>query len=124
LLSCDDQTVPAKNPSGVFVSPSPQCLSAAVSNNWENSGFSEILTGVRGHGAWPITGATVGLVRKVQDKPEQAREVLKFFAWAFKEGDRSVTESNCVTLTDSTTCAVSTLWQVVRDSTRKPIFDR
>lgn len=112
-----------KNQSGAFVSPSPQSLAAAVGSNWENSGFSEILTEERGSGAWPITGATFALIRKVQDKPEQAREVLKFFAWSFKEGGKSATESNYVPLADSTTRAVSTLWQVVRDSTGKPIYE-
>ncbi|MES2948481.1 MAG: phosphate ABC transporter substrate-binding protein PstS [Pseudomonadota bacterium] len=112
-----------KNQSGAFVSPSPQSLAAAVSSNWENSGFSDILTEERSAGAWPITGATFALIRKVQDKPDQAREIIKFFAWAFKEGDKSATESNYVPLTESTTRAVAALWQVVRDPTGKPIYE-
>ncbi len=112
-----------KNQSGVFVAPSPQSLAAAVSNSWENSSFSEILTEERSQGAWPITGATFALVRKVQDKPEQAREILKFFAWAFKEGGKSATESNYVPLSDTTARAVTAQWQLVRDSTGKPLFE-
>ena len=112
-----------KNQSGAFVAPNPQSLAAAVSSNWENSSFSDILTEERSQGAWPITGATFVLIRKVQDKPEQAREILKFFAWAFKEGDKSATESNYVPLADSTTKAVTALWQVVRDGSGKPLYE-
>nr|WP_295776127.1 phosphate ABC transporter substrate-binding protein PstS [Rhodoferax sp.] len=112
-----------RNQSGAFVAPSPQSLAAAVSSNWENSAFSEILTEERSQGAWPITGATFALIRKVPDKPEQAREILKFFTWAFKEGGKSATESNYVPLADSTTKAVTALWQVVRDGSGKPLYE-
>lgn len=112
-----------KNQSGVFVSPTPQSLAAAVSSSWENSSFSEILTEERSQGAWPITGATFALIRKVQDKPEQAREILKFFTWAYKEGDKAATESNYVPLAESTTKAVTAQWQLVRDGTGKPLLE-
>lgn len=112
-----------KNQSGAFVAPNAQSLAAAVSTNWENSSFSEILTEERSQGAWPITGATFALIRKVQDKPEQAREILKFFAWAFKEGGKSATESNYVPLADTTTRAVTAQWQLVRDATGKPLYE-
>lgn len=112
-----------KNQSGAFVAPSPQSLAAAVSIDWENSAFSEILTEERSQGAWPITGATFALIRKVPEKPEQAREILKFFTWAFKEGGKSATESNYVPLADSTTKAVIALWQVVRDGSGKPLYE-
>lgn len=112
-----------KNQSGAFVTPNAQSLAAAVTSNWENSSFSDILTEERSQGAWPITGATFAVVRKVQDKPEQAREVLKFFAWAFKEGGKSATDFNYVPLPDSTTRAVNAQWQVVRDSSGKPLVE-
>ncbi len=112
-----------KNQSGAFVAPSPQSLAAAVSGNWENSSFSEILTEERGQGAWPITGATFVLIRKVQDKPEQAREVLKFFTWAYKEGGKFASESNYVPMAESTSRAVATLWQLVRDGGGKPLYE-
>lgn len=112
-----------KNQSGAFVAPSPQSLAAAVSTSWENSAFSEILTEERSQGAWPIAGATFVLIRKVPDKPEQAKEILKFFAWAFKEGGKAAAESNYVPLADSTTHAVATLWQTVRDGAGKPLFE-
>ncbi len=112
-----------KNQSGAFVAPSPQSLAAAVSNNWENSSYSDILTEERSQGAWPITGATFVLIRKVQDKPAQAREILKFFAWAFKQGDKSASESNYVPIADSTARAVTASWQLVRDTGGKPIYE-
>ena len=112
-----------KNQSGAFVAPSPQSLAAAISSNWENSSFSEILTEERSPGAWPITGATFVMIRKVQDKPEQAREILKFFAWAYKDGGKFATESNYVPLTETTTRAVVAQWQLVRDGGGKSVYE-
>jgi len=112
-----------KNQSGAFVAPSPQSLAAAVSSNWESSSYSDILTEERSPGAWPITGATFVLIRKVQDKPEQAREILKFFAWAYKQGDKSAAELNYVPLADSTARAVTAAWQLVRDAGGKPVYE-
>lgn len=112
-----------KNQSGAFVAPSAKSLAAAVSANWESSGFSDILTEERSADAWPITGATFVVIRKAQDKPDQAREILKFFSWAFKEGDASASESNYVPLADSTVKAVTALWQVVRDGAGKPLYE-
>ena len=87
------------------------------------SSRSSSSTTVRNQGAWPITGATFAVIRKVQDKPEQAREILKFFSWAIKEGGKSATESNYVPLPDSTAKAVTALWQVVRDGAGKPLYE-
>ena len=112
-----------KNQSGAYVAPNAQSLAAAVSTSWENSSFSEILTEERSQGAWPITGATFALIRKVQEKPEQAREILKFFAWAFKEGGKSAIESNYVPLADTTARAATAQWQLVRDGTGKPVYE-
>jgi phosphate transport system substrate-binding protein len=50
--------------------------------------------------AWPITGATFILVYKSPDKPEQVTEVLKFFDWAYKNGDKLAAELDYVPLPD------------------------
>ncbi len=112
-----------KNQSGAFVAPNAQSLAAATSTNWENSNYSEILTDERSQGAWPMTGATFVLVRKVPDKPAQAREVLKFFAWALKSGGNQASETNYVPLADSTVRAVAASWQLVRDATGKSVYE-
>ncbi len=112
-----------KNQSGNFVSPGPESIGAAVSSAWENSGFSEGLTDTQGQGAWPIADATLVLIRKVQDKPEQAKEVVHFFAWAYKFGAPAATEANYVPLAASTVRAIADRWQLVRDKQGKPLME-
>ena len=63
-------------------------------------GFYLILTDQPGKNSWPITGASFILMHKKQDKPQNAAEVLKFFDWAFKNGQswpRSSTTCRCPT---------------------------
>ena len=47
-----------------------------------------ILTDQPGAKSWPITGASFILMHKVQEKPANAKEVLKFFDWSFQNGDQ------------------------------------
>ena len=57
---------------------------AAANADWSKApGFYLILTDQPGKDAWPISGATFILMHKTQDKPENAKEVLKFFNWAY-----------------------------------------
>ena len=47
-----------------------------------------MITDQPGKGTWPISTATFILMHKVQDKPQQGNEVLKFFDWAYKNGGK------------------------------------
>jgi phosphate transport system substrate-binding protein len=75
------------NAAGHFVQPSDDAFKAAAANaSWDKS-FYQVLTNQTGKDAWPITGATFILMHKQQDKPEQAASALKFFDWAYANGD-------------------------------------
>lgn len=78
-----------KNREGHFVKPEDSTFkSAAAGADWQHAaGFYELLTNEPGKNSWPITGATFILMHKTQDKPEAATEVLKFFDWAYKNGN-------------------------------------
>ncbi len=59
-----------------------------------------ILTDQPGEKSWPITAATFILMHKDATDKAASKEALKFFAWAFKSGDkmaRSSTTSRCPT---------------------------
>jgi len=77
-----------QNKSGEFVKPDTQSFQAAAANaDWKNAtGFYMVLTDQPGKDSWPITGASFILVYKVQQKPDTARAVLKFFDWAYRSG--------------------------------------
>ena len=57
-------------------------------------GFGEILTDQPGKTSWPITGASFVLMHKVQADPARAR--MKFFDWAFKNGQKTAEELDYV----------------------------
>ena len=47
-----------------------------------------------------------------QDKPQNAAEVLKFFDWALKSGQKMATELDYVPMPDSVTKVIADAWRV------------
>ncbi len=76
-----------KNPAGNFVKPSfASFQDAAASGDFEPSkDFYLWLTNAPGKNAWPVSGATFILLAK--EKKESNPKVVKFFDWAFRNGD-------------------------------------
>jgi phosphate transport system substrate-binding protein len=77
-----------KNKAGSFVDPSMESfMGAAEGADWKGTpGFGVILTNQAAKGAWPIAGATFILVPGNPKECANAKEVLKFFDWAYKNG--------------------------------------
>src|SRR5690606_29867322 len=94
-----------QNKDGKFVQPEEATFAAAAANaNWDSApGMGVILNNEAGEKSWPITSATFILMHKVQDKPAQGAEVLKFFDWAFKNGAKSAAELDYVALPNERT---------------------
>ena len=69
-----------------------------------------MLTDQPGKDAWPITGATFILMHKAQDKPAQAADVLKFFDWAYENGDKMAADLDYVPLPDAVKALVRKQW--------------
>ena len=110
-----------QNSEGNFVSPSEASFkSAAASADWSQS-FYQILNNKPGKDAWPITSATFILMHKVQDKPEQAATTLKFFDWAYKNGDATSGGLDYVPMPDSVKEQVFKAWGDIKDGTGKPV---
>ena len=112
-----------KNAEGDFVRPSVSAFKAALVNSeWATSGsFSETLTQKPGKGAWPITMGTFVVVPKVANNPEQTLAALKFFAWAFLNGDTLVQENNFIRLPDLVQAAAFKTITSVKDKAGAPI---
>ena len=102
-----------QNKTGAFVAPDDTTFQAAAAGaDWENApGFYEILTDEPGKMSWPITGATFILMHKAQDKPENAKEVLKFFDWAYANGDKMALDLDYVPLPDSVVKLIAKAWK-------------
>jgi phosphate transport system substrate-binding protein len=88
--------VQLQNADGKFVSPGDVSFKAAAAGaDWAKS-FHQVLNNQPGPDAWPITTATYILMHAGQDKPENARTVLKFFDWAYARGDAAAAELDYV----------------------------
>ncbi len=121
----DYKLVPVQlaNPGGEFLSPSNDGFRAALSASpWIRSGdFTTTLTNQTGPGAWPITMGTFALVPQVTDTPQETQRALKFFAWAFLNGDLLVQENNFVRLPNRIQAAAFKVIASVKDRSGQPI---
>ncbi len=87
-----------KNKDGNFVAPdSDNFKAAAAGADWSKT-FFQVLTDQAGKDAWPISGATFILMYKSQDKPVNAANSLKFFEWAYVNGDKMADDLEYVPL--------------------------
>lgn len=111
-----------KNKDGQFVAPSDVSFKAAAAGaDWAKS-FHQVLTEQGGKESWPITGATFILMHKSQAKPEQAAAALKFFDWAYANGDKVADELDYVPLPASVKDLVRKMWaDSLKDGAGKPI---
>jgi phosphate transport system substrate-binding protein len=61
------------------------------------------MTNQPGANSWPIAAASFILMYKNPASKEKSAEALKFFEWAFKEGDKTAAELDYVPLPASVT---------------------
>ncbi|MEM5446437.1 phosphate ABC transporter substrate-binding protein PstS [Paraburkholderia guartelaensis] len=111
-----------KNEAGTVVQPSTETFKAAAAGaDWKKS-FYQILTNEPGKDAWPVVGATFVLLHTAQDKPEQGKETLKFFDWAFKNGSSAADSLDYISLPESVVSEIKSQWkEKVKDASGKPI---
>ena len=110
-----------RNAAGTFVSPDDTAFkAAAVGADWAKS-FYQILTEQPGKDAWPITGATFILMHKAQDKPAQAAASLKFFEWAYKNGDKVADDLDYVPMPPAVKVIIEKAWGDIKDTSGKAV---
>ena len=99
-----------RNQAGTYVVPTDTAFKAAAAGaDWTKS-FYQVLTEQPGKDSWPITGATFILMHKVQDKPANAANTLKFFDWAFVNGDKMADDLDYVPLPASVKDLIRSQW--------------
>ena len=110
-----------QNKDGAFVSPDDSAFKAAAAGaDWSKT-FYQVLTDQPGKESWPITGATFILMHKTQDKPAQATTTLKFFDWAYKNGDKTAGDLDYVPMPDKVKGVIATAWGDIKDASGKPV---
>ncbi|WJV62558.1 phosphate ABC transporter substrate-binding protein PstS [Pectobacteriaceae bacterium CE70] len=113
LLSADGKVV---NPTEVSFS------NAAKGIDWSKS-FAQDLTNQKGADVWPITSTTFILLHKVQTKPTQGKEVMKFFDWAYNHGGKEANALDYATLPKEVVAQVRAAWKTqIKDESGKSIY--
>ena len=110
-----------KNADGTFAAPDDAGFKAAAAGADWNRSFYQVLTNQPGKDAWPITGATFIMMHKAQDKPEKATAALKFFDWAYANGDKAAADLEYVSLPDSVKNLVRKQWAEIKDTSGKVV---
>ena len=111
-----------RNKDGVFMGPDDSAFKAAAAGaDWAKT-FYQILTEQPGKDSWPITGATYILMYKSQDKPVNASNALKFFDWAYVNGDKMADDLDYVPLPGAVKDLVRKQWTAeLKDGAGKPV---
>jgi len=113
-----------ENKAGKFVAPTaPAFAAAAAGAKWNAApGFYLLLLDQPGANAWPITGATFILLHTKETNPGAGREVLKFFDWAYKNGDAAAEQLDYVPLPAAVKALVRESWKKVAGADGKPVY--
>lgn len=100
------------NKAGKTVQPTLAAFQSAASNaDWAKApGYYVILTEQPGDESWPITAATFILMHKDPADKAASKEALKFFAWAFKNGDKMAEELDYIPMPDSVVKLIEKTW--------------
>ena len=110
-----------QNAAGKFVAPDDSAFKAAAAGAEWSKSFYQILTNQSGAEAWPITGATFILMHKVQDKPAQAAATLKFFQWAYQQGDKTAADLDYVPMPAVVKTQIEKAWGEIKDGSGKAV---
>jgi phosphate transport system substrate-binding protein len=112
------------NKDGKTVAPTSEAFQAAAANADWNSvpGYGVILANQPGAASWPMTAATFILIPKQPPDPVATAEALKFFAWAYANGDKMAEELDYVPMPKKVVAEIEKVWaSEIKDSTGKPL---
>ena len=115
-----------QNKDGQYPKPDNATFQAAAAYaDWKNAqGFYQIITDSPGKDSWPIAATSFILLHVRQDKPQNAAEVLRFFDWALKNGQKMAEELDYVPLPDAVVKMIADEWRAqVKDAGGKALWN-
>ena len=118
-------TVQLRNKAGHFVKPTIEAFTAAAaSGDWTGAkNFAVNLIDQPGATSWPIVSATFVLLPKDPKDPARSASVLKFFDWAYSNGNAIATSLEYVPLPEAVKTAVRSAWHTeIKTPDGKPVF--
>jgi phosphate transport system substrate-binding protein len=92
---------------------------AAASADWvgaSSQAFNMVLVDQPGANAWPITGATWVIFYKNPPDKAATASALKFFKWAYENGDAQATSLDYVALPPNAVKAIEASWKSIQGS--------
>jgi phosphate transport system substrate-binding protein len=90
-----------KNPSGQFVKPTLESVTAALATAEIPDDFRFSMTNAPGKDAYPICGATWLLVYEQQKDPAKGKKLVEFLKWAAKDGEKMAKDLDYAPLPDT-----------------------
>lgn len=101
-----------QNRDGNYVAPTADNFAAAAAGaDWAHAdGYYMVLTDQPGANSWPIAGASFILMYKTQDNAAQAKEVLKFYDYAYKHGADAAIKLDYVPMPEAVVKMVENTW--------------
>lgn len=114
-----------KNADGQFVEPDDENFKAAAAGaDWSKApGMYLVLTNQPGKATWPVSGASFILMHKTQADADKAKEVLKFYDWAFKNGGAMAAELDYVALPAPVVKLIEDSWKAkIKDASGKAVW--
>ncbi len=100
------------NKAGKTVQPTVEAFQAAASNaDWAKApGYYVILTDQPGEKSWPITASTFILMHREPTDKAASAEAIKFFKWAFANGDKMAEDLDYIPMPDSVVKLIEKTW--------------
>jgi phosphate transport system substrate-binding protein len=114
-----------KNKDGQYLQPDDENFkAAAASAEWTKTpGFAVVLTDTAGKKSWPITGVSYILMHRSQADAAKGKEVVKFFDYAYKNGDAAAAELDYVPMPESVVKLVQGAWKAqLKDAAGAAIY--
>jgi len=114
-----------QNRYGVFVTADINGFRAAAANaEWSGTpGFYLLLTDQLGRNAWPITGASFILMHRTQQDATNARSVLEFFDFVYRDGGPAAIELHYSPLPMAALGSIRAAWKQLKDAAGKPVWN-
>jgi phosphate transport system substrate-binding protein len=106
-----------QNAAGNFVRPDETTFAAAAAGvDWFSvPGMGVSMVNPKGANSWPISTASFILMYKEPANVAESNEVLKFFDWAFKNGQKMALELDYVPMPDAVTNDIrSKVWSQIK----------
>jgi phosphate transport system substrate-binding protein len=118
-------TTQLHNKAGQFVEPTTATFSAAAaSGDWAHAAnYAVNLIDQPGDNTWPIVSATFIELPKNPKDPTRSANVMKFFDWAYKDGDKAAANLEYIPLPEPVKESIRKAWRSeVKGPDGKPLM--